>query len=130
MTEETKRLNPDDVQILSLAVSKGVAEAMGVQPKKRRGPHFDGTVNLGHILTAVTLLLGVGAAWAAQRGTDTDQNRRLSTAEQRIQVNQTDISGLQQNYAELNATMSRIDERTSNIGEGISRLERRLEEES
>lgn len=126
--QQPERIDANDTQILAIAIREGISEAVQeASGKARRGFHFDGTLNLGHVLTAVTLAAGLALAYAAQTGTDTDQNSRLDSHDQQIRTNSSEITSLQQNYSDMRATLSRIDERTTNMNESVNRVERKLE---
>lgn len=63
-------------------VSDDVDSTDAHQARERRHPKFDGTINLGHVLTILTMVLGLATVYVNGRVTTADHESRLRALEE------------------------------------------------
>lgn len=86
-------MNPEQIEALerlaSLAGNKNY-NGQAEQEKEIRRPRFDGTINLGHILTILTMGAALATVWVNGRIAQSDHESRIKTLESsRIEMNST-----------------------------------------
>lgn len=77
--------------------------------KEARKPRFDGTINLGHILTASAMLIGGSVVWTQSQIVQAKQDARIGFVERASSENADAVKKV----AEIQQQMARSQERVS-----------------
>lgn len=76
--------------------------------QEARKPRFDGTINLGHLLTAGTMLIGGMVVWTQSQIMQAKQDLRITYVEQTTASNTEALKKLSDGYQQLVMSQERV----------------------
>lgn len=83
---------------------------MGATDAKQeaRKPRFDGTINLGHLLTAGTMLIGGMVVWTQSQIVQAKQDLRISYVETAATANSDSLRKLADSHQQMVRSQERV----------------------
>lgn len=89
-------------------VADDVDEGHEHEARQRRHPKFDGTINLGHVLTIITMVIGLATVYVNGRVTTADHESRLRALEEVSRDFKLTLAKVAENEAQAVRTQERI----------------------
>lgn len=89
-------------------VADDVAQAHDQQAREKRQPRFDGTINLGHVLTIITMVVGLATVYVNGRVTTADHESRLRALEDVSKEFKITLAKVAENEAQAVRNQERI----------------------